>query len=382
MKSITPFADLSLRGEFGSEMLLRNGVEYVVPDNFPARANAQVGPGCLKATDYAPDNLYRGEDLNGKSLFCFRSGGIGDLLFISTSLRQLKKNYPTAALALGCDSLFGSILDGKGCGFKQITMPLEKRMMDKYDYILFFQGIIEGNPEAETKNAYDLLKDAFCLGRLDDPLPSVHIDKREKNRARDFVKMTANGRSHKVVIQVSASVPKRSAPPQLYADFIRQLPGEYMVFFIGGKNQYNMIDLIIGSLPELKRSQAVNASRHLPSLAAAAALIGETDLVIGPDSSMLHVAAAFGKPLIGLYGPFPSDLRLRYYKNAVGLDVMSKCEFARGEYRACFEHGDGVCMLAGKTGDVYSPCMMFLLPRHIFEAMEMLKFPVPNGRGG
>lgn len=376
MKIIIPQVPLSAREAFKSEMRLKEGVEYVVPDDFPVKAERALGPGCVTVRDYAPANFYRGEDLGGKSLFCFRTGGIGDLLFLTTSLRQLKKNYPSSRLVLGCNYVYSTILDAEGDGFEQVTMPLEKRAMDRYDYILFFQGIIEGNPAAETKNAYDLFRDAFYLERLEDPLPRVHIEEQSGIRARSFVKKRGKSRSYKIGVQLTPSLPVRAVPAQLFSDFVASLGSDFMVYFVGAEPQYPEIDRIINQLPREKKRQAVNASRHLPSLAEAAALIGEMDLVIGPDSSMLHVAAAQRKPLIGLYGPFHSDLRLRYYKNAVGLDAMTLCEFGRSDYKSCFIHGDGVCPLAEKTGELYSPCMLFFQPKHLFEAMERLGFPI------
>jgi ADP-heptose:LPS heptosyltransferase len=382
MKIITARLDLSASQDFKSNMILKKGIEYVVSDDFPAKAEREMGPGCVEVRDYVPDNFYKGEDLDGKSLFCFRTGGIGDLLFITTALRQLKKRFASAQLALGCNYIFSTILDSKGDGFEQVYMPLEKQMMDRYDYILFFQGIIEGNPEAEKKNAYDLLKDAFYLEKLEDPLPRVYVEEKARTRARDFVMRTEGGRRYKIGVQVSPSLPVRAVPPQLFVDFVTCLSDDFMVFFVGGEAQWHEIDLIIKHLPQQKQQQAVNASRHLPTLAEAAALIGEMDLVIGPDSSMLHVAAAHRKPLIGLYGPFHSDLRLKYYKNAIGLDSMTLCEFGRGRYSSCFEHGEGECPLARKTGQFYSPCMMFFLPKHIYQAMHRLGFPAPvEGNG-
>lgn len=383
MKVITLKQDVSVSEAFKSVKYLRVGVEYVVTDLFPQQVEQELGPGIIEERDYAPSNFYRGESLEGKSLFCFRTGGIGDLLFIATSLRQLKKNFPSARLTLGCDATFSTILDSKADGFDLVSMPLEKRILDRYDYILFFQGVIEGNPDAERLNAYDLIRDAFHLDRLDNPLPSVRVEERTRKIARAFVERTSAGTTYQIGIQVSASVLKRSVPPQLYIDFIRYLPDDYMVYLVGGKNQYDLMDLIIRNLPEEKQAHAINASRDLPSLAQAVALIGELDLVIGPDSSMLHVAAAHGIPLIGLYGPFPSDLRLRYYRNAIGIDSLTLCEFARGNYKSCFEHGDGICSLAAKTGETYSPCMMFFLPKHLYQAMHRLGFPAPGeGNGG
>ncbi|MCF8143214.1 MAG: hypothetical protein K9N21_04765 [Deltaproteobacteria bacterium] len=382
MKIIAARLDLSVSQDFKSNMILKKGIEYVVSDDFPEKAEKELGPGCVEARDYVPDNFYRGEDLEGKSLFCFRTGGIGDLLFITTALRQLKKKFPSAQLVLGCNYIFSTILDSKGDGFEQVYMPLEKEMMDRYDYILFFQGIIEGNPEAEKKNAYDLVKDAFHLEKLEDPLPRVYVEERARTRARNFVARTGHTRRYKIGVQVSPSLPVRAVPPQLFIDFVSGLSDEFMVFLVGGEAQWEEMDLILNHLPQQKQQQAVNASRHLPALAEAAALIGEMDLVIGPDSSMLHVAAAYRRPLIGLYGPFHSDLRLKYYRNAIGVDSMTLCEFARGEYSSCFEHGQGECPLAKKTGQFYSPCMTFILPKHIYQAMGLLGFPAPVEGGG
>jgi len=383
MKVITLKQDVSVSEAFKSVKYLRVGVEYVVTDLFPQQVEKELGPGIIEQRDYVPSNFYRGESLEGRSLFCFRTGGIGDLLFIATSLRQLKKNFPSARLILGCDSTFSTILDSKADGFEVVTMPLEKRVLDACDYILFFQGIIEGNSDAEKVNAYDLIKDSFHLDELDNPLPNVRVEDRTKRTVSAFVEKTSTGTKYRIGIQVSASVLKRSVPPQLYIDFIRNLPEEYIVYLVGGENQYDLIDLIISNLPQQRQMSAINASKDLPSLAQAVALIGELNLVIGPDSSMLHVAAAHRIPLIGLYGPFPSDLRLRYYKNAIGIDSLTLCEFARGKYKSCFEHGDGVCALAAKTGDTYSPCMMFFLPKHLYQAMNRLGFPAPvEGNGG
>jgi ADP-heptose:LPS heptosyltransferase len=196
------------------------------------------------------------------------------------------------------------------------------------------------------------------------------------------VARTGHPRRYKIGVQVLPSLPVRAVPPQLFIDFVSGLSDEFMVFLVGGEAQWQEMDLILNHLPQQKQQQAVNASRHLPALAEAAALIGEMDLVIGPDSSMLHVAAAYRRPLIGLYGPFHSDLRLKYYRNAIGVDSMTLCEFARGEYSSCFEHGQDECPLARKTGQFYSPCMTFILPKHIYQAMRLLGFPAPLEGGG
>jgi ADP-heptose:LPS heptosyltransferase len=45
-------------------------------------------------------------------------------------------------------------------------------------------------------------------------------------------------------------------------------------------------------------------------------LISQLDLVIGPDTGMLHVAGSLGIPTIWIFGPIDPKLRIGYYSNA------------------------------------------------------------------
>lgn len=44
-----------------------------------------------------------------------------------------------------------------------------------------------------------------------------------------------------------------------------------------------------------------------------AAIMEKLDLIIGPDSGLLHLAGALGKPILGLFGPIPPFFRLKNY---------------------------------------------------------------------
>jgi len=83
------------------------------------------------------------------------------------------------------------------------------------------------------------------------------------------------------------------------------------------------------------------------------------DLVIGPDSGLLHTAAALGKPTIWLFGPTAGSLTIKYYKDAkvvecyTGLKCRFPCYYSRemnGFY--CIDrYGD--CMNKITVGMVY-----------------------------
>jgi len=88
------------------------------------------------------------------------------------------------------------------------------------------------------------------------------------------------------------------------------------------------------------------------------------------------MAGGLGIPLIGLFGAFPSQLRLSHYDNAIGIDANTSCEFSKGEgsLRGCFEHGSGPCRMALRNSELFSPCMKLITSDHILLAMQKLGF--------
>lgn len=379
MKVITPVLDILVKtSDQGQVRTLPSTLQYVVPDGFIDILQKSLGNKSITIDDFMPTNMYNGEDLNGKTLTCFRTGGIGDLLFITTTLHELKRRYPEAKIFLGCNPEFGTIL--QSADYRLVELPMKKSNLDASDYIMIFEGMIEGSAEAETVHAYDIVRNKFKLDSLATYKPVVHIDEEVKTHVAEYIKMVKDYTSIEdkkiVVIQLFSSVPKRSAKEELILQLMDKLPENYNFIIIGSPSQQPQIEHFVTAAWQKVPKRVFCGSQMLPSLMEAAALISMTDLVIGPDSAVLHMAGAFDKPMIGLFGPFPSKLRLSYYKNAIGIDANSKCQFARGEYNACFEHGEGTCSLAKKVLQFYSPCLELIKVDDILEAMKRLGFAI------
>ena len=62
---------------------------------------------------------------------------------------------------------------------------------------------------------------------------------------------------------------------------------------------------------------------------------------------MMHVAQALNIPVVGIYGPFPGNIRLDTYKNVEWLDCKLHCA-------PCFMHGNLPCKNSSQEG--YSKC--------------------------
>jgi SAM-dependent methyltransferase len=89
------------------------------------------------------------------------------------------------------------------------------------------------------------------------------------------------------------------------------------------------------------------------------------DAAIAPDSSVTHLAAAFGVSAISIYGPFPSLLRTRDYPLNSSIDAAAECA-------PCFTHGHWPCREARKAGVINSPCFDRIPQAAINDAIETL----------
>jgi len=83
-----------------------------------------------------------------------------------------------------------------------------------------------------------------------------------------------------------------------FAEVINSVAGRYRIFLIGGPNEDNIIQAILN---KLKKSPDI-VSTDL-SLLEFAALCKFSDLFVGNDSAPIHIAAATGLFVIGIYGP-------------------------------------------------------------------------------
>jgi len=151
-----------------------------------------------------------------------------------------------------------------------------------------------------------LLKDGYSPTTPVLPRLKVLADE-DRAWARDIIK--TSGPDRKILIHpgVSAvSVKKnilKSWPPNAWADLIQQLTDAgHHVFLIGGPDDADAVAKILQALPgDIPRfSNLYGQTKNLRQLAA---LIAESDLLIGVDSSPMHIAVGYGKPAVTMFGP-------------------------------------------------------------------------------
>ncbi len=101
-----------------------------------------------------------------------------------------------------------------------------------------------------------------------------------------------------VVVHPGARGPLRQWGVENFAEVINALSGRYKIFLIGGPGEE---DIVKGVMQRLKSPPDI-ASTDL-GLMEFATLCSKSDLFIGNDSAPIHIAAASGLFVIGIYGP-------------------------------------------------------------------------------
>lgn len=320
------------------------------------------------------DFHYRGQDLNGKSLCIFRHCGIGDTLFILPCLKELKRIYPLCKIVCIFDSEYISLVNNIDYIDEVRPFPLTLESFCEMDYYVNLEGVLEDNVAAETQDAYEMHAKCFGLPLDIDYTSDINIENSSIQYVKKEFLNTYPKDLKKIVIAISASSPIRTPDLGLFVDLINNYPWrDSLIIFVGRSFEISIIDLLIKNITNYPKELLINypkiAGGHIQTTLA---LISLSDLVIAPDSGLAHVAGVIGKPLIGLFGAFPSALRLNHYKKAptFGIDAYSSCQYARGQWSCCFELGGGSCKASQDVLQKYPPCMLFITYNHILKAIQ------------
>jgi ADP-heptose:LPS heptosyltransferase len=278
-------------------------------------------------------NIYSGENLDGKSIMVWRTGGIGDILFIRPILVHLKKKYPTANIMFGTRKAYHGLVQLWTDAIDELSgMPLEmESTVDRADYHLSFEGLIEQCNQAETMDVHDLF--AIFAGLDPDKIEwSVPISLPPAGKPRT---------DKYAVIQYRASAVVRTPyVGSIVAAINACTDAGYNAVISDRPEAARDIDDIISCCksPEMVENFAYKTT----GLVDAVRLITNAALVIAPDSAQMHMAAMQGVPSIGLYGPFPGAVRCSRYPLAKWIEppISEVCEHGG---RHCFTHQYATC---------------------------------------
>jgi len=288
---------------------------------------------------------YMGQNLENKTILVFRTGGIGDLLFIKPNLNYLKEKYPNCYIKFACGPQYQPMVDNWDCIDELLDLPFNAKHLQKSDYHILFEGVIERCKEAETSNAYNLFSRWLGLDLPNELLIPKQLPKEELvNKCQNI--LDEWGVKDFLIMQLRASSPIRTPRPEFWVSLMDKLTDAgFNILLTDNPRQAADVNKFIGLLKN--KDKVYNFCEKSISLDYTIALTSMSQGAVGTDSAMMHIAASMDIPCYGIYGPFPGWIRLKTYPKADWVDAEKECA-------PCFLHGHRPCPKAGSDG--FSPC--------------------------
>lgn len=295
-------------------------------------------------------NMYRpylGQNLDNKNLLVFRTGGIGDLLFIQPNLRYLKEKYPTCNIAFACGPQYQPMVENWDCVNEVLDLPFTLNRLSKSHYHVLFEGVIERCRQAETENAYNLFSKWMGLDLPDNLLVPQQISPPELiEKCRGILSEMGVPEKGYVVMQLRASSQVRSPRPEFWMALANKLTEKgHHILITDNPRQADKVDEFIKMI--YRKDMIHNFCAKSEDIAHSIAVISLAEGVIATDSAMNHIATSVDVPAFGVMGPFPGYIRFKTYPKMDWVDSKRDCTH-------CYLHGHRPCPHAGPDG--FSPC--------------------------
>lgn len=313
----------------------------------------------LRFKEITPENVDRScsTHQNPMSALFIHNGGIGDVLFMTPAIRYYKQKHPDCKIFVSTSQKAADLFIGN----KDVdaVIPDELRTVyhnvcfEDYDEVFCFDGELTLNPYGTIHNAYDLFMECVCDSNLigtKDKVPVINIGDVEleyfKNAIQQIYGMDLT-KDKLVVMQYEASNGIRNIDFSVMIESAREIVKQYGYYVImvglnpknkniqykkcsscGTVNDGIVNERVLDVIIKCKKCSHRIKFSYKPkddigkkiifvenaSLRDIILYVYLSKCVIGVDSCCLHIAGAFQKPALGLFGPIDGDLRMRYFK--------------------------------------------------------------------
>jgi heptosyltransferase-2 len=284
---------------------------------------------------------------NLKNILIIRTDRIGDVVLTTPAIHALRQAFPRYKISMLVSPFTTDLVKGNGdvdeilvddrqgrhkgwLGFWRLVHDIQSRHFDivvnfhtkkrtnlmcflskiprrigyknnKFGFLLT-DRVTDDRPQGvkhEAQYCLDLLR---VLGVEAGELTLFLPVQRESERwAEDFIQKCrgANPGAKAAALHLGASCPTKRWPVQYFADLIRMMSSRYHVFFIIiGTDEHQ------GMVKDLRRLAGAGVFYDLTgknSLAQTVSVLKRCDVLISSDSGPVHIAAAFGTPVVSIF---------------------------------------------------------------------------------
>ncbi|MBE9551015.1 MAG: glycosyltransferase family 9 protein [Proteobacteria bacterium] len=305
----------------------------------------------------------------GSKVLILRAGGVGDLVMMLPALKTLKHSLPNDAEVWFATQKEKHPVFHMNPGIdKLLPLPLTLDQLIEADFLFDFSYNID-NRDFNSMNMTDYYLKCFGLDEKSchDKSPLIPPNPSNGYRLRKVINKLKKASPHKalIVLQCHSSNPLRNLPPGMFFQLAEYFPD---VRFVSATHFSE--ELPGDHADPLLHKNIKDISADIRSLEDYITLFEVCDGVVSTDTAAYHLAEAFGKPSLTIFGPISSDLRIRYYRKALAIDASYEgktCSAPCGLHKT--KEG---CPDSLSRGIGYSPCLLSVEPQTIKSAFKQM----------
>lgn len=316
-------------------------------------------------TNTALPPFYDGEDLNGKTLFVFMQGAIGDVLCSTVALREVKRRYPDCRLWVAVSGRARPVLENLSYIDKLFPHPAPIKEVVKANYMIKAVEMVN-TPAFDNLNMVKWFLWKFRLYFAEDETPDVYVDQeivKELTPVFEEVKKLS-GKGRVLLFHYLASSIHRTLPPKLLKEIEDLIWEEYVPVICSLPDE----DITVETALDVYGIRAGNLSYLMKDLRYLISAIYLSDAVITTDTATLHLAAGLKKPTVFVTGPIKAELRSGAYPTVIPVSpnyIGQTCK------APCGIHVTGEpCPEAKLKHQFYSPCLESIPPKVVYFALK------------
>jgi ADP-heptose:LPS heptosyltransferase len=247
--------------------------------------------------------------------------GFGDALMLTPVLREHKRLNPDWEIHLACDFPKRQVFSGLPYIDGFIDYPVPESTMLKFGAVYFTEYSSEFNPEARKRHMTDQFAHHLGFSKdewTENKKPDLRLSEDERDWAFSTFARTKGKR--RLGIQVSAGNRNRTYPfSRLGPELDKMIRDGWEIALLGSPGEFRV---------ESKPNGMLDLTRHGLTWRQSVAFMTTCDCILAPDSSLMHAAGTLDIPCVALFGPFPFDLRTRYYTSVFALRGNGGCKMA------------------------------------------------------
>ena len=258
-------------------------------------------------------------------------------------IRELRRARYDVALDL--QGLFKSAVLGRLSGASRVVGFPSELLRERGAHMFYTETAGEATPHVIEKNLSMLKAIGIRMPEVEFPIDDRNAAAAVEARSRLGVPEAQRF----ALINPGAAWPNKRWPPVYFAEVVRALATRHglrsLVLWGPGEEQLAQ-DVVTAS----GGAAAVSAPTTLADLVS---LTKASALMISGDTGPMHIAAAMGTPIVGIFGPTDPSRNGPWAEN----------DLTVSRYRACACHYERRCRISGW-------CLLDISPREVMELVE------------